>query len=109
VKDAMLFLIRSVTKIGGALTDETVTMWPYSAMARGIWGLAAFPDNEWPASYVGMSVCVTLNMGVYILALVIMTLAVLNYDIVIDVMLLHIIFARDLKYQVYDKRRVLRQ
>jgi hypothetical protein len=109
VKDAMLFVLRSVTKIGGTITDETVTMWPYSAMARGIWGLAAFPDNEWPASYVGMSVCVMLNVGVYILALMILTLIVLNWDIVIDVMLIHIIFARDLKYQVYDKRRVMRQ
>ena len=105
VGDAMRFALRSVTKIGDSITEQTVTMWPYSSIARSVWGLAAFPNNEWPDSYVGMATCVTLNVGAYILAILVLTLVALNWDIVTDFLRIHVILALDVKYHVYDKHR----
>ena len=105
VPDALVFVLRTVTKIGRSVTDDTVTLWPYSAMERWVWSIAAFPDNEWPGTYFGMAACVTLNTGSYILALVIITLAVIQWDVVTDVVSIHVMLGKDAAYRIRESTR----
>lgn len=66
-------------------------------LCADVYSLSTFPDDEWPGTYVGMATCVALNMGAYILGLVIVTgtVVVLQWDIVSDVAAIHVILAKD--------------
>jgi hypothetical protein len=65
-------------------------------MARLVWSVVSFPNNEWPDSYSGMATCTTLNAGLFIWVLFIFTALVLNVDLISAFMDAHVVLAYDL-------------
>ena len=98
--DAFLFVVRATTKVGRDLSDRTVSIWPYSSMARAMWSTATFPGDEWPGTYNNMLTCVTLNIGLYVYILMIATLVAFNSATIVDVADAHTILFQDMKHAI---------
>ena len=98
--DAFLFVVRATTKVGRDLSDRTVSIWPYSSMARAEWSTATFPGAEWPGTYNNMFTCVTLNIGLYVYILMIATLVAFNSATIVDVADAHTILFQDMKHAI---------
>jgi hypothetical protein len=85
-------------KSGRSLTDSSITLWPYSVVARWIWSLSSFPnDNAWPDTFAGMVSCTTLNIGLFIWVLFGLTLILLNADLVTAFVESHYILGYDVQ------------
>ena len=69
--DGWLFALRAVSKIVRTVSHETVNVWPYSWVIDIVWSAFTFPDDEWPDSSGMMWRCFALNVGIYVVALLI--------------------------------------
>lgn len=70
--DGLLFAVRSICKLIRDGSHGVIGVWPYTSMVDAVWGLVQFPNDEWPDSSTSMWTCVGLNIGIYIVYLVIL-------------------------------------
>ena len=67
--DGILFALRAICKLVRDGADEMIGVWPYTEMVDAVWGIVQFPNDEWPDSSTSMWTCVGLNIGIYIVYL----------------------------------------
>ena len=71
-----LFALRALCKLARDAGGGIGGVWPYSLLVDSMWSAFMFPGDEWPDTHSGMSMCVTLNIGVFVaLAVIIAVLA----------------------------------
>lgn len=69
-----LFLLRAISKGIREISNEQIGVWPYVALVDTFWSVFLFPEDKWPDSGYMMLRCVTLNIGVYIVLLLLLVL-----------------------------------
>ena len=67
-----MFAIKAICKLVRDAQDGVIGVWPYNVLVDSVWGVFSFDNDEWPDSNLGMWRCVTLNVAVYIVLLLLL-------------------------------------
>ena len=80
-----------------------IGVWPYTLLVDWMWAGVAFPNNEWPASKTDMLKCVSLNIGAYVVLLLILVSVAKLSSILVDFAQAHRVILTPLKLKIKHK------
>lgn len=100
---AYLFMFRAICKSVRTLVDEGINVWPWNSMVSSFWSFASFPDDEWPQRKLHPSpqaavfevLCISLNIGPYVVMVVLILLLVSTSSVWYDMGLATMIVFED--------------
>ena len=80
--DGWLFALRAISKLAtDAAPEGLVGVWPYNILVDAVWTSFTFENNEWPDSSKTMWTCFALNIGTYVVLLLVLIMVALSWDV----------------------------